>query len=136
MKTISRKILKRLAAEYGIEVLILFGSQAKKQQHKASDIDIAYLSLESMSLIEEARFATALMKAFGNRSVDAVSLRDAPPLLAYQIANHGKLLYEARKSLFSEFQIYAARIYRESRPLIRMREERLKRKIRAYRSRV
>ena len=126
-----RNRLRQLAREYGIDMLVLFGSQAMGAKHKSSDVDIAYLGKRELSLREESLLAAGLAEAFRGKSIDLVSLRDAPPLLIYQIARHGKLLYSA-KSAFSEFQLRAIRLYNESKPLIELRKERIRQKVKGY----
>ena len=128
-----RNRLRQLAHEYGVDMLVLFGSQAAGTKHKSSDVDIAYLAgKRELSLREESMLAAGLAEAIRGGRIDLVPLRQASPLLAFQIARDGKLLYAAKKSLFSEFQLRAIRLYNESKPLIELRKERIQHKVKGY----
>ncbi|MBI4173147.1 MAG: nucleotidyltransferase domain-containing protein [Candidatus Aenigmarchaeota archaeon] len=124
-----RKKMAQLAAKFGVEMLVLFGSQARGDAHKSSDVDIAYLAPGGLSLRREAQLAAALSHACHAKDIDLVPLRHMQPLLAYQVAKSGKVLYEGRRSLFNSFSLYAIKLYHESRPLMAMREERLRQRV-------
>mgnify|MGYP001563872538 CR=1 FL=1 len=115
--------LEKLAEEYGLSLVLLFGSQATGKTHLRSDIDIAYFAREPLSLAEESRLIIELMGIFRTEAVDLVSLQNAPPQLRYQIARFGKTIYERKPGLFSPFYINALRQYEEAKPLFQLRSD-------------
>ena len=86
------------ALETRVEILdaYLFGSQARGDAHRQSDVDVAvYID---KSLADEghwgyrAELTTALMDALGTNDVDVVVLNQAPPLLYHRVLRDGVLL--------------------------------------------
>ncbi len=86
------------ALEPRVEILeaYLFGSQARGDAHRQSDVDVAvYID---KSLADEghwgyrAELTTSLMDALGTNDVDVVVLNQAPPLLYHRVLRDGVLL--------------------------------------------
>ena len=86
------------ALEPRVEILeaYLFGSQARGDAHRQSDVDVAvYID---KSLADEghwgyrAELTTSLMNALGTNDVDVVVLNQAPPLLYHRVLRDGVLL--------------------------------------------
>lgn len=121
--------ISAIAEKYRLSLVLLFGSQATGKTHKQSDIDIAYFGQEPLSLAEESRLVIDLMQAFRTDAVDLVSLQNAPPLLRYQIASSGRVIYELMPGLFTSFFIHALRQYEEAKPLFRLRSKYLDKRI-------
>ena len=115
IKTKSKEI-GEIAQKYGLDLVVLFGSQTRGDSHAHSDIDVAYLARVSLPLMDEARLALDLAPVLGG-VIDLVDLKKAPPLLSYNVFQNGQLLYEQISGLFSDFFVRAVRIYQETRPL-------------------
>ena len=86
------------ALEPRVEILeaYLFGSQARGDAHRQSDVDVAvYID---KSLADEghwgyrAELTTSLMDALGTNDVAVVVLNQAPPLLYHRVLRDGVLL--------------------------------------------
>lgn len=127
-----KRELAVLARKYGIALLVLFGSQATGQTNKKSDIDIAYSPREPMSLEKENAMAVTLFDVFKTTRIDLVNLSIASPLLLKQIMEKGKVLFEAKSSLFEELFLYANKVYRESAQLRELERDEVLRRIQQY----
>jgi predicted nucleotidyltransferase len=79
----------------GIVSAYLFGSRARGEQHRESDVDIAVLVDRQRHRSPRARHelrihvAGALIHVLGTNLIDLVVLNDAPPLLARHIVTQG-----------------------------------------------
>ena len=51
----------------------------------------------------------------GDGDIDVVFLNGASPLLLFEVASSGKVLYQKEPTTFMQFQSYAARRYDDSR---------------------
>lgn len=108
--------LRALCQEYGIDLVILFGSQAKGYAREESDYDVGVLKGEG--LIEAEAFldlAYQLSRALGMGNLDLVDLRRASPLLQHEAARSGKVLYQAQPGLFPLFRVLAFKRYQDAR---------------------
>ena len=70
------------------------------------------------------------MDAFEKDDVDAVVLNEAPPLLAFEVLDRGRILYDPDDRRRVEFQVKTLREYRDTAPLRRMLAEALARRLR------
>lgn len=91
-----------------VELVVLFGSVARGRSRPDSDLDVAVrcdgpADLDALYLLLAPRLATSLL--------DLVDLRRAGSLLAFQVACHGRLLYERDPGAFRSFQSLASRRY-------------------------
>lgn len=91
-----------------VEIVVLFGSMARGGSRPDSDVDIAVLcdgpaDLDALYLLLAPRLATG--------ALDLTDLRRAGSLLAFQVARHGRLLYERNPGTFRSFQSLASRRY-------------------------
>jgi uncharacterized protein len=105
----------------------LFGSLARGQAHRSSDVDIAVL-LESGLDVEytiESRLQFELqMELLIKRPIQVTILNHASPFFAYQVLRDGILVYERDRSERIAFQVRTLKIYFDLQP----RLESLKRK--------
>ncbi len=97
-----------------LELLVLFGSAATGRTRPSSDLDLAVrcegpADLDALYVVLAPRFRTDRL--------DLVDLRRGGPLLAFQIARAGLVLFERSAGLFREFQSLAARRYADTRKL-------------------
>ena len=97
----------RVAAP-SVELVVLFGSVARGRSQLDSDLDVAVrcdgpADLDALYLLLAPRLATSLL--------DLVDLRRTGSLLAFQVARHGRLLYERDAGAFRSFQSLASRRY-------------------------
>ena len=127
-----KKELATLAKQYGIALFVLFGSQARGDAHKKSDIDIAYSARNPMPLHTENEMAVALHEIFGTSHVDIVNFSTASPLLLKLVTEEGTPIFEAKSSLFDELYLYANKVYRESSRLRELARDEVLQSIRQY----
>lgn len=113
------------AEQYGIELAVLFGSQASRKIHKKSDVDIAVLTTKYLSPGELARLTFVLSHSFKIAQLELLDLRKATPLLLQQIALKSVVLYEKEKGSFTRFRIYALKLFMEAKPLFALRNRAL-----------
>ena len=76
----------------------LFGSQARRDVGKLSDIDVAvYLHDEADPFLYQLKLTEAIVKATGTHRVDMVILNRAIPLLRHQVVKTGIILKENKE---------------------------------------
>src|SRR6266545_3894825 len=87
-----------------VELVVLFGSVARGRSRPDSDLDVAArcdgpADLDALYLLLAPRLANSLL--------DLVDLRRTGSLLGFQVARHGRLLYERDPGAFRSFQSLA-----------------------------
>lgn len=97
-----------------LRLLVLFGSAVKGRAGSKSDLDVAVLcdgpaDLDALYLTLAPRLRTARL--------DIVDLRVAGPILAFEVARSGLLLFEKSAGLFRQFQSLASRRYADTKKL-------------------
>ena len=115
-----KNLIKKIAKKYDLNFLVLFGSHAIGKTHKQSDVDIAYSSKKELDYREEYYLGCELLCPLHLNPkvrVDLVNLDEASPLLAKEIAFSGELLAEIAPHSFVRFQMYAFKLFIESKPL-------------------
>ncbi len=130
MKIPEPEKIKHWCQARGIDLCILFGSQAAGKTHRGSDVDIALFSATNadlrqhlLSLIGEAE------DLFGD-PIDLVIIEeDTDPVLRLEAFQHGKPLYESQPGLFVEQRIIAVKLYDDTEQLRRMRDRILAQRI-------
>lgn len=89
------EIVELLDRRFGLEALLLFGSEAREQTHAGSDVDLAALFRSPPGAVELLEAKADLERRIG-RSVDLVDLALASPILARRIVLEGRCLHGAR----------------------------------------
>lgn len=108
-----------LARQPEVVVAYLFGSVARGQADRLSDVDIAVLFDAGLGAEESVERQVRLMielEAYTDREVQVVALNRAPPLLAYQAVRYGKLLYERSRAERIDFEVRARKMYFDFKP--------------------
>lgn len=115
--------IAKLAEQYGLRLVLLFGSQATGLTHPRSDIDIGVMSHAPIDVMgSRTQLELDFQTIFGRADVEVVDLLTAPSLLQYEATQQGKVLYEIEPDVFNRFQIYAMKKYLETAPLRRIRD--------------
>lgn len=78
------RVARRLSEDPRIEAVYLFGSQASGEADDRSDVDLAVLLGEGVSLADELRLRAVAVEELHRNDIDFVVLNDAPALLCYQ----------------------------------------------------
>lgn len=116
MKTKKINKIKDILADFGLELLILFGSYESDNFNENSDIDLAVKVIHFKKLKEnQIQILNQLSVLFEHHPVDLVLLNHADPLIKFKIASEGKLLYQNEKGLFEKFQVRAAAEHNDAR---------------------
>lgn len=94
MDEIEKSLIDQLHKKPEIVSVYLFGSQAKGNQGKDSDIDIAILFdwenvPDQLELIEIREELSQIL----NNDVDLVCLNGSSPIIGMQVLKYGKLLF-------------------------------------------
>ncbi len=110
MKIPSTRKLRPIAKRYGLRLIVLFGSQVSVRLHPDSDVDVAVWSDGSLKFARRLELWQELSEAF-RAEVDLAVLDHAEPLLLYQVARNGRLLFENERGQWNEFKGYAYRYY-------------------------
>jgi len=98
--------LRRAAASFPeVKLAVLFGSTARGQARPKSDVDLGIL-LEPYSVDLRFRVEAELGRSAA-REVDVILLDDAPPLLRFEIAREGILLFQRADDLWTDFKVRA-----------------------------
>jgi uncharacterized protein len=107
-----------------IKLVILFGSQVAGTSGRRSDTDIAVLAERRLTLDErstlEEEYAERL--SVPEEKIDLVDLAVATPILRYQVARRGKLLY-GKEEDFIRFKVLAWKQYLNTKKFRRLRHD-------------
>lgn len=120
--------LDNIIKKYQIILLVTFGSYNTDRFTPSSDIDIAFESQTPLSIDEKIELMKDLINYFKRYNIDLVDIRTAEPLLLYNIACNGHLLYEENHS-FLKFKLYASFRYADTKHLRLARKKYLDRQI-------
>lgn len=112
---------KKALKKEGVVLCYLFGSFARGDEHKESDIDIAVLFNKSVKednfLEKEGKLISFFSNIFEKREINLVNLEIASPLLKQNVVMEGKLIYSKSKDEEILFQINTLHKYEEYRHL-------------------
>jgi len=112
-----REKLAEIAQKYGLDLIVIFGSQVQGRAVLGSDVDVAvrFVRRDWGDVNRELDLIGELAGAIeGDGDLDVAFLNGASPLLLYQVACTGVPLYEKDPGDFALFQSYAARRYYDS----------------------
>ena len=97
-----------------VQLIVLFGSAAGGRTTPRSDVDVAVLCDR---LADFDALFLALAPVFRTERLDIVDLRRAGPVLSFQVACSGVLIFERTQAGFHEFQSLASRRFADTRKL-------------------
>lgn len=118
--TVDRREVALVCRDVGLELLILFGSQATGRTHPGSDADVGFVRRKSALAPEEyAELQARLAPLLPRRELDLVDLGRGPGLLRHLACERGVVLHEAAPGLFEVFRVLAWNVYQDERIQIR-----------------
>lgn len=88
-----------------VELAVLFGSAARGEGRKGSDVDVA-VRLEEDSASDLSHLEATLSRTTG-LEIDLVPLDASPPLLRFEIARDGVVLIERKPYAWADFRAQA-----------------------------
>jgi uncharacterized protein len=88
----------------GIELAYLFGSEARGDSTAASDVDVAILTKQTLTLDKQLEVTSGLSDLL-KREIDLVQLRDATEVFRAQVIRDGKLIYASDFNTKAEFEM-------------------------------
>ncbi len=109
-----RERLAPLAIRGDLDLVVLFGSRVKGRAGARSDLDVGIQCRDAADLDVWYR---VLAPQLGTDRLDLVDLRRADPLLAFEIARTGHVLFEREPGRFHEFQARASLRYADTAKL-------------------
>jgi len=121
--------LTEIACRYELDLVLVFGSQTQGQARPGSDIDVAvrWVRRDWEDVERQLALIGELTEAiWGDGDIDVSFLNGASPLLLFEVACRGVLLYERQPADFALFQSYAARLYYDQHRLAETQAEYLK----------
>jgi len=124
--------IAQMAEKYGLDLVVLFGSQATGQTHEESDIDIAYAGDKKLTFDEEVRVNGDLTDIFKRDDVQLINIKKTAPLLMKRIVDHAVILYEREKSVFDSIFVLAQRMFGDAKILFDLRRHYLDYKLKEY----
>jgi len=129
-----KKLLKKIAQKYSIELLLLFGSRVSGKTHPESDFDIGYLSKKSLSVEKEGQLMIDLAQVLKIplEKIELVPLRNASPLFLKEVFTNSFVLYAKDNLIFDLYKIYAIRYFKEFQPIFDQMKKILEKRVKEY----
>lgn len=130
LKNLKPKI-EKLAKKYNLSLVLLYGSHAKGEIRKDSDIDIAVLGTKPISTDDLIALSNDFTQIFEAYEIDVKSLHNTGPLFRYQVMQNSVLLY-GRNYDYLTFKSYAFRDYHDSKDLFRLKEVLIRKRMQSF----
>lgn len=121
----NNKELLGIVEKYNIELLVYFGSYQTEYYNQESDIDIAFLASGPLALDDQISLLEDLIRLHRKSELDLVDLRRADPVLRYEVALNGKVLYEKEVGLFERYSLFYIKRFYELKPLFEEEKKRI-----------
>ena len=102
------QLITTAQSAHGLELLILFGSRARGDNHPASDWDFAYTATDAF---DPTAFIGSVAGIVGTDRIDLVDLNRAGGLIRYRVARDGQVVFEAQAGSADRFQFEAVRFW-------------------------
>jgi predicted nucleotidyltransferase len=128
---IKEKLIKIVKNHNYVQAVYLFGSQARGQEKKDSDIDIAVLlenNYTEKSGEIKVEFYEELIKA-GLDNIDLVILNQASALLKYEVVKENYLLYKKEEFDAASYQSLTIRKYLDFEYYLKQNQQKFKERI-------
>ena len=109
--------IAEMCQNFGVTLLLLFGSQVSGKIHEESDIDLAFASNHHLSFEEETRLNAELQAIFGEQPIQTVNIFKTNPLLKKRIFDEHLPLYVESSFLYYTLASYAIKSYLETKQL-------------------
>jgi len=119
--------LASVAEEFGLRLVVLYGSHARRNPPPGpeSDVDVAVLGCDRKRFW---KCQQTLSKAFSTHDLDLVRIEDADPLFRHEVLSVGRLLW-GDPDLFFDYRAFAFRDFVDSADLRRLEHALFRRKM-------
>jgi predicted nucleotidyltransferase len=98
------KNIREICREFGLSFIVLFGSRASGNKGFKRDYDIAVLPSRPLEEKEELGLICKIARDLQSDDLDLIFLDRSAPLLGYEIAMNGSLIYEKDEGSFNNFR--------------------------------
>ncbi len=119
--------IESIVKKHDLKLLLLFGSQVNGTVKADSDFDIAYLPQKSIAVKQKLELNNDLANVFGSDKIDQVNIKDASPLLRYEISKNCQLLF-GKDIDYIKFKTRAFRIFTDSASLFKLQDALIKKR--------
>lgn len=102
-----------------ILALFIFGSFGTEEENLQSDIDLAILYEDYISLKEELNIETEILKILEREDIDILNLNKAPIDLKMEVVRDGDLIYCRDEIKLSDFKERIFDLYADYEPVLR-----------------
>lgn len=110
------QIIKEIATSHNLDLIMLFGSQAKNRAIKESDIDIGVFRKDKeITLNDKVILNGEFAELFKNDKIDISTISSNNPVLMYEILKDGKTLYVKKDNLVNTLRLYSWKLLAESK---------------------
>jgi predicted nucleotidyltransferase len=117
MPELDLRLLSDLArSAAGLELLLLFGSRARKDAHSSSDWDFGYLA---GTAFDPDDFLARLVFGLKTDRIDLVNLERTSGLLRYRVAAEGQPIFEKNPGNFERFWFKAVSFWWDMGPIFK-----------------
>ena len=125
--------IEELAKKHKIRFIVLFGSQATGSPRKDSDFDIAVFmdKFNDLDTYNDVLFGLEKILEIPAEKIDLTNLKNANPLLRYEITSKGKLLF-GNELEYLELKAFSFRDYIEYRKLLDLESFLIKKRQKLY----
>jgi predicted nucleotidyltransferase len=100
----------------GLRLLLLHGSRSRQQEHSRSDWDLGYVADDG---VDPAGLHADVSHALGTDAVDLADLARASALFRFEVARHGRCIYERAPGIHQAFVMEATIFWCDAEPVIR-----------------
>ncbi|MBS4030835.1 MAG: nucleotidyltransferase domain-containing protein [Clostridiales bacterium] len=105
------KLREFFLLDENVLLALIFGSFGTPEESTFSDIDIAVLLRDKISLKEELRMSAELTQVLSREDIDLVILRQASINITYRALSTGRIVFEREPLLVSDFIEYTINNY-------------------------
>ncbi|MFH0795938.1 MAG: nucleotidyltransferase domain-containing protein [Candidatus Omnitrophota bacterium] len=108
--------ITKIAQDFSLSAVILFGSRLPEKTRFKNDYDFAVLiPTQKLEVDKELSLICKFSQLLKTDNFDLVVLNFASPLLQYEVARGGKVIYERKPGLFNRFRWHAIQRWNDNK---------------------